>query len=62
MLVTLLIRIAVWLTFLLLIAGEIAAIVMARRFVHTYVRKHRALEVRVESIERRLQISEGENG
>lgn len=53
-----LVRIAIWLTFFALIAGEIAAIIWARRFSTNYVRKHRALEAQVAALERRLQALE----
>lgn len=49
------VRIAIWLTFFALIAGEVTAIIWARRFSANYVRKHRALEVQVNALERRLQ-------
>lgn len=53
-----LVRAAVWLTFLLLIVGEVLAIILARRFLRLYTRKHRDLEVRVQAIERRLSVAE----
>lgn len=56
MLIILLIRAAIWLTFILLIAEGIAAIIWATRFSQNYVRKHRELEVRVEALERRLSL------
>lgn len=52
------VRLAVWLTFLLLIAGEIIGVFLARRAAKLYVKRHRELEARVASIERRLQILE----
>lgn len=58
MLITILIRAVIWLTFFLLIAEGVAAIVLARWALANYVRKHRELEVRVEAIERRLTLLE----
>lgn len=56
--IVIIIRIVVWATFVLLIAGEIAGIIFARHAVRIYFMKHRELEVRVEAIERRLQTTE----
>lgn len=53
-----LIRVVILITFLLLLVEGIAAIILARRAVRIYVRKHRDLETRVEIIERRLPILE----
>lgn len=50
-----LVRLAVWLTFLLLIVGEIIGVFLARRAAKLYVKRHRELEERVAAIERRLQ-------
>lgn len=52
--VIILVRIVIWLTFFLLIVGEVAAIIWARKFYLYYVRKHRELEERVEAVEHRL--------
>jgi len=51
-----LIRIVISLTFLLLIIEGVGAVLFARYFYGVYVREHRVLEVRVEAIERRLDI------
>ncbi len=51
-----LIRIAIWLTFMLLIIEGIGAVILARYFFTSYMREHRILEVRLDAIERRLDI------
>jgi hypothetical protein len=53
-----LVRIAIWLTFLLLIAGEIAGTIWAVRFAVTYERRHQELNRRVEVNERRILLVE----
>lgn len=58
MLIVILVRVAIWLTFLLLTAEGIAAIVWARRFSRNYVIRHKELEVRIDSLERRMQLTE----
>ena len=49
-----LLRIVIWLTFFLLIAEGIIAIIVTRWFYALYVRKHIELEARVMALERRL--------
>ncbi len=51
-----LIRITIGLTFLLLIIEGIGAVILARYFFTFYMRKHRILEVRIEAIERIVDI------
>jgi hypothetical protein len=58
MTIIVLVRLAIWLTFLLLVVEGIAAIVWATRFSKNYVLKHRELEVRVEGLERRMRLPE----
>ena len=53
-----LVRIAIWLTFFLLIVEGVVAIFFVRWATRLYVRKHRELEVRVEVTERRLGIED----
>lgn len=52
------IRTAIWLTFLLLIVEGITAIIVIRKFYAFYMRRHIALEARVEAVERRLGLAE----
>ena len=47
----LLVRIAIWSTFFLLIIAVVAGYIFAHRFYVSYVRKHRELELRVELLE-----------
>lgn len=58
MIITDLVRIAIWLTFFALIAGEIVAVIWARRFTAKYLLKHTELELHVKDLERRLQTLE----
>ena len=57
MLLIYIIRTVIFITFLLLVVGEIAAFVWAIRFNTNYERRHKELEVRVEALERRSQLS-----
>ena len=52
-----LIRIVIWLTFFLLIAEGIIAIIVIHWFYALYTRKHIELETRVLTIERRLDLA-----
>ena len=52
-----LIRIVIWATFFLLIAQGIGAVIWTYKFYGLYVREHRILEVRIEALERRLNIT-----
>lgn len=55
----LVVRIASTLTFLLLIVGEIVALIWVPRFVRLYFKEHKKLEARVSRIERHLHLPEG---
>lgn len=57
MLVTLLIRVAVTLTFLILALGGPYAIILLRRFIKHYTVAHEALKERVRFLERQLGIT-----
>lgn len=52
-------RIATTLTFLLLVAGAITALVLIPRFVRLYFKEHKKLEARVRRIERHVNLPEG---
>ena len=52
------IRLIILITFLLILAWDVAAIIFIRRFYARYVTKHRELEVRIEATERRLHMLE----
>lgn len=56
MLLVILARIAVTLTFLILAAGGPYAIILLRRFIARYVTAHAALEARVAALERDKRI------
>lgn len=56
MLIILLIRWAIFLTFILLVVEGIALIIILRRFFTHYERRHQALELRLTAVERRLGI------
>lgn len=58
MTIIILIRIIIWLTFMLMVVECVAAIILARRAVKVYVKKHRELEIRVDAIERRIALIE----
>lgn len=49
-----LVRVVIWLTFILLICEGIAAVFLARYAARTYVKRHKELVVRIDSLERRL--------
>lgn len=53
MLILLIIRWVIFLTFILLVAEGIAAIIMSRYFYKLYIRKHLELESRVAALERK---------
>ena len=53
MFMTYVLRVAVTLTFLILAAGGPYAIIQLRQFIRRYRTAHRALEARVEVLERR---------
>lgn len=55
---TLFIRIVIFITFLLLLAEGIAAVFLARKALEIYIRKHKDLEIRQRSLERRLKLIE----
>ena len=52
-----LVRIAIWLTFFLLIIEGIAAIIVIHKFYAYYIRRHAELEARIARIELRLGIA-----
>lgn len=52
-------RIATTLTFLLLVVGEIVALIWIPRFVRLYLKEHKKLEARVSRIERHINLPEG---
>lgn len=56
MLVVMLIRWAIFLTFILLVVEGIALIFVIRRFYLYYERRHLELKVRIAAVERRLGI------
>lgn len=56
MLLIILIRWAIFLTFILLVIEGIALIIILRRFYGYYERRHSSLEVRIAAVERRLGI------
>lgn len=53
MLIIIIIRVAILVTFILLVIGVPAFFVWAIRFAVRYERRHRELEVRIEALERR---------
>ncbi len=53
------IRLIILITFLLILAWDVTAIVFIRRFYARYVTKHRELEKRLEAAEGRLRVLEG---
>ena len=57
MVLIIIIRIAILLTFFLLMAEGVAAIIWARWFTKRYVRKHLELEARIEIVERKVKIT-----
>ncbi len=57
MVLIIIIRIAILLTFFLLIVEGVAAIFWVRWFTKRYVRKHIELEARIEVVERKLKIT-----
>lgn len=52
----LLVRIAIWLTFFLLIAGGIVALIYIPRFVRFYFKEHKKLEVEIKNIKRFIKM------
>ena len=52
-----LVRIAIWLTFFLLIIEGIAALIVIRKFYAYYTRRHIEIETRVARIELRLGLA-----
>jgi hypothetical protein len=48
------VRLIIFITFLLLVAEGVTAIILFKRFYALYVRKHLELEKRVEVLEKRL--------
>ena len=52
------IRLIILVTFLLILAWDIAAIVFIRRFYARYITRHRELEKRVEAAELRIKLLE----
>jgi ABC-type iron transport system FetAB permease component len=55
------IRIIIFVTFLLLLAEGIAAIIISRHLYSVYVRKHHELEVELEQVKRRVMVLEGQH-
>jgi hypothetical protein len=53
MLIIIIIRVIIFVTFLLLVGEGIAAIIWATRFAARYERRHKELEVRIDVLERR---------
>ncbi len=56
MVLIIIIRIAILLTFFLLMAEGVAAIIWVRWFTKRYVRKHLELEARIEIVEQRTKV------
>lgn len=54
MLIIIIIRITIFVTFLLLTGEGIAAVIWATRFAARYERRHKELETRIEALEHRL--------
>lgn len=50
------VRIAVWATFLLLVAGEIAACIFVPRFVKFYLKEHKKLAAEIKAVKRHLKL------
>ena len=57
MVLIIILRIAILLTFFLLMVEGVAAIIWARWFTKRYVRKHLELEARIEIVEQRTKIT-----
>lgn len=53
-----LVRISIWLTFFLLIAGEIVACIFIPRFIKLYLKEHKKLENEVKTIKRFVKMPE----
>lgn len=62
MLIILIIRITIFVTFLLLVGEGVAAVIWARRFAVRYERRHKELEIRIDALERRPLRGEPGNG
>lgn len=52
----LIVRTVIFVTFLLLVIEGVVALAWAKRFTSLYVRAHKELEVRVETLERRTHL------
>jgi hypothetical protein len=53
-----LVRVSIWLTFFLLIAGEVVAFILIPRFIKLYLKEHKKLEAEVKAIKRTLKMPE----
>ena len=62
MVLILILRIFITLTFLILAVGGPIAIIQLRRFTAVYALAHKALEARIESLERRVSALDKTNG
>lgn len=56
MLIITILRIVIWLTFFLLIVHAAATVILARKAADYYLREHKELETRVETLERRQHL------